>query len=440
LRSILDDYHGGDIVGVMWTAALRSLVLTMLVLAAFGGTAAADAYLVGRVTDLLGKPVANVRVHVLTPGDHQIVTTDDKGEYRVAVDSNKQVAVVVGAGNFHTFRGGTLKDGATQRLDFELEVSDGEIIRIIDDKPPAVPPKRPASAPRLVPPYSEEAIVRDAWAKAWLLLDIDATGKVTRVKLVKRPGFGLDDIAVREALKLTFEPAQDSDGKAVRSTIYWAMEWPSHDWLMAHGGTATRMPVESYAIDPFAGFGALSPLFEEKSLAHVPCAGSAPLNLDDPHPTYRDCSRPNTAKAHYLPWLDGSAPVPPDPPEVAIAPEAPLHRSRASYIPEIASTTVAAALLTGTIISLVKFQKYQDRAERFSTYPTITSDTERLRKEWLADRATRDKWSRRSLYFAVATVPAIAITFQLWTRHQRRSDFSVQPEPGGATAMVSGSF
>jgi hypothetical protein len=424
----------------MRNAVLRVLVLVLVMVAGFGGTAAADAYLVGRVTDLLGKPVANVRVHVLTPGDHQIVVTDDKGEYRVAVDGNQQVAVVVGAGNFHTFRGGTLKDGVTKRLDFELEVSDGEIIRIIDDKPPAVPPKQVSSATHVVPPYTEEAIVRDAWAKAWLLLDIDVTGKVTRVKLVKRPGFGLDDIAVREAMKLKFQPALDGDRKPVRSTIYWAMEWPSHDWLMAHQGTATRMPTESYAIDPFAGFGALSPLFEEKSLAHVPCAGEAPLNLDDPHPTYRDCSRPNTDKARYLPWLDGTAPTPPDPPEVAIAPEPPLHRTRASYIPEIAGTVVTAGLLTGTIISFVNFEKYQSRASAFAMYPTLGDDPVGTRKRFLDVREHRDLWSRRSLYFAVASVPAIAITFQLWFRHQRRADFSVQPEAGGATAMVSGSF
>lgn len=424
----------------MHTRVLRSLVMVLVLLAGLGGTAAADAYLVGRVTDLLGKPVAKVRVHVLTPGDHQIVETDDKGEYRVAVNGNEQVAVVVGAGNFHTFRGGTLKDGKTQRLDFELEMAEGEIIRIIDDKPAAVPPKRPASAPRVTPPYSEEAIVRDAWAKAWLLLDIDVTGKVTRVKLVKRPGFGLDDIAVKEALKLTFEPALDADRKPVRSTIYWAMEWPSYEWLMAHQGTATRMPTESYAIDPFAGFGALAPLFEEKSLSHVPCAGTAPLNLDDPHPTYRDCSRPNTEKAHYLPWLDGKGPIPPDPPEVAIAPEAPLHRSRASYIPEIAGTVVSVGLATGTIISFVKFQKYQDRAAHYSSFSTVTEDRDALRKQLIENRALRDTWSRRSLYLVVATLPAIAITVQLWNRHQRRSEFSVQPEAGGATAMVSGSF
>ena len=424
----------------MRTGVFRSLAIVLVILAGLGRTAEADAYLVGRVTDLLGKPVAKVRVHVLTPGDHQIVETNDKGEYRVAVNGNEQVAVVVGAGNFHTFRGGTLKDGSTQRLDFELEVAEGEIIRIIDDKPPAVPPKRPASAPRVTPPYSEEAIVRDAWAKAWLLLDIDVTGKVTRVKLVKRPGFGLDDIAVKEALKLTFEPALDADRKPVRSTIYWAMEWPSHDWLMAHQGTATRMPAESYAIDPFAGFGALSPLFEEKSLSHVPCVGAAPLNLDDPHPTYRDCSRPNTEKARYLPWLDGSGPIPPDPPEVAIAPEPPLHRSRASYIPEITGTVLTVGLVTGTIISFVKFQKYQDRAAHFALYSTVTDDRDALRRELIDIRTQRDTWSRRSLYLFVATVPTLAITFQLWNRHQRRSDFSVQPEAGGASAMVSGSF
>src|SRR5262249_49175954 len=148
-------------------------------------------------------------------------------------------------------------------------------------------------ARRKTPPYSDQAVERDAWAKAWLLLDIDEKGKVLRVKLVKRPGFDLDEIAVKEAMKMQFQPALDEHGKPMRTQIFWALEWPSHGWLVEHYGTESRMPVESYAVNPFAvdfgqptytrggdrvGAGGLD-IFTRKTFAHVRCLGDGPLNL-----------------------------------------------------------------------------------------------------------------------------------------------------------------
>src|SRR5204862_2400561 len=103
--------------------------------------------------------------------------------------------------------------------------------------------------------------------------------------------FDLDEIAVKEAMKLHFQPALDEKGKPMRTQMFWAMEWPSHGWLVEHNGTATRMPVESYALDPFmSGFGGLlnpaAPNPEASALRHVPCAGSGPLNLDLRDPVY----------------------------------------------------------------------------------------------------------------------------------------------------------
>lgn len=421
---------------------MRTVMVAMLlvVLGVVEGTAAADALLVGRVTDLLDRPVPNIRVHVLSPDDHQIVTTDQDGQYRVVVDGYQQIAVVVGAGNFHTFRGGTIKDGATQRLDFQLEIAEGEIIRIVDGKPPTVPPKLPPDASRLTPPYSDEAIVRDAWAKAWLLLDVSETGKVLRVKLVKRPGFGLDEIAVQEAMKLKFEPALDEAHKPMRTMIYWAMEWPSYGWLTTNRGTAARMPVESYAIDPFKGnFGGLTLNMGENTLAYVPCAGSGPLNLDQLHPVYRDCSKPNAAKVRYLPWLDGTAPIPPDAPEIARKPDPPLHLSRASYIPQIAASTVSLGLVVATVVSYSRFNKYTNRLLReYELWPIAHEipDAEQVR----SDQNNRDKWTSITLAMSATAVISCVFTTSLWLRHQRRADFSVQPEDGGAKVLLGGSF
>ncbi len=428
----------------MRTAALAVLVI---LLAVFEGTAAAESVLVGKVTDLLGSPVPNVRVHILSKDDHQIVTTDKNGDYKVVVDGNRTLSVVVGAGEFHTFRRGSIKDGTTLRLDFELEVSDGEIIRIVDSKPPTVPPKLPADAPRVTPPYSDEAMERDAWAKAWLVLDIDETGTVRRVKLVKRPGFDLDNIAVQEAMKLKFEPALDENNKPMRASIFWAMEWPSYAWLMIHQGSTKRMPTESYAIDPFRGgfrgqletagdySGVNTQFTGNAGLSNVPCAGSGPLNLDLKYTAYRDCSRPNITKVPHLPWLDGTQPVPPEPPEY-VTEEPPLHLTRASYIPQIASTALTVGLWTATVISCVRFDRYATRMAKYS----LLSSAPVSRDQIISDAKGRDRYARWSLITLSAAAASTGLSLSLWLRHQRHSDFSVQPESGGASVSMSGDF
>jgi len=425
---------------------MRAAIILTLVLCV--GTARADSLLVGTVTDLLGAPVANVRVHVVSTDDHQIVTTDKNGNYKVVVDGNRTLSVVVGAGEFHTFRRGTIKDGTTLRLDFELEVSDGEIIRIIDSKPPTVPPKLPSDAPHLTPPYSEEAMERDAWAKAWLLLDVDETGRVRRVKLVKRPGFDLDAIAVKEAMKLRFSPALDENNKPMRATIFWAMEWPSYAWLMTHQGSTQRMPTESYAVDPFAGnfgvprdkagddSGVIGVATGDASLASVPCAGSGPLNLDSVYRTYRDCSQPNVTKVPHLPWLDGTGPIPPEPAQFAPEPEPVLHLTRTSYVPQITSSAVSVGLWAATIFSFYKFDKYLTRMAHYGQLgPGMVSNEE------LKDTAhARDRWGKWSLVILAGAAASTGLSMSLWFRHQRHAEFSVQPENGGASASLSGAF
>ncbi len=52
-------------------------------------------------------------------------------------------------------------------------------------------------------------------------LAISAEGKVTQRKLLTRLGHGLDELALRSADQLEFDPATDSDDRAVASTEVW---------------------------------------------------------------------------------------------------------------------------------------------------------------------------------------------------------------------------
>jgi hypothetical protein len=134
---------------------------------------------------------------------------------------------------------------------------------------------------RVAPRYSDDAITSDTWSVAWMLLDIDEQGAVTRVKFLKYPGHDLEKIAIETAMKIPFEPAKDDDGKAQRSFVVFPIEWPSYWWLIIKTGLATGIPDTS----------------------HIPCRGHGPLNMGSVHPTYRDCDPPEWDKANTEPWL-----------------------------------------------------------------------------------------------------------------------------------------
>jgi hypothetical protein len=134
---------------------------------------------------------------------------------------------------------------------------------------------------RPAPEYSDEAIDKDVWSVAWMLLDIDESGTVTRVKFLKYPGYDLEQIAVKTALALEFAPATDDDGVPMRSYVVWPIEWPSYWWMVSRTGLATGIP----------------------DVSHIPCRGSGPLRLESIHPTYRDCAPPTWSRANSEPWL-----------------------------------------------------------------------------------------------------------------------------------------
>ena len=172
------------------------------------------------------------------------------------------------------------------------QVQPGEVIVIEPPpRPPAVHARALNDHPRKTLPYSDRAIDSDAWTRAWLLLEIDPSGRVTRFKFLERPGYDLEPIAARQAFALRFSPARDAKGHPIRTWLVWGMEWPSYGWLIDMTGTASHMP-------PMVGVPGHS------LAAYVPCKGSGPMDLGSIHPTYRDCSTPDLSKNFdAVPWI-----------------------------------------------------------------------------------------------------------------------------------------
>jgi hypothetical protein len=142
--------------------------------------------------------------------------------------------------------------------------------------------------PRALPPYSDEAILSNTWVTAWLLLDLDSGGSVTRIKVLNAPGHDLDSIAVDRAFNTQFSPALDDARKAVRSRLVWGIEWPSYYWMLDCCGTALRLPHQGSIGD----------------IQLPPCRGTGPLQLGSMRSTvYRDCSLPNLAHAEEVAWI-----------------------------------------------------------------------------------------------------------------------------------------
>lgn len=221
----------------------------------------------GRVTDEDGQPIANAEVHVVAGAAvERIVKTDKAGKFKVTVGGGVSSWVFV--------------HGKARITGHALVPSegDGEIVEIHEAIPPAVMPK-PLSDPLAIPKYSDEAIKRNTWTRAWLILDVDQAGNVRRLKLLKSPGLRLDPIAIRSGFALRFEPALDRARRPTSALVVWIFEWPAYDWLLEQKDkTISRMP---------------------ESASTVPCLGTGTAR-----PTYRDCSRPDLSKAMSQPWVD----------------------------------------------------------------------------------------------------------------------------------------
>lgn len=270
------------------------VVVSGVVLALCATTAVAETVR-GRVLDRkTGEPVEGAAVFI-TGGDgfETTVATDDDGRYAITVTPGKyrltflhadarvegQIAVVA---------------GADTTLDARLKMKIDETIVIEHTRTPKVLPK-PKNAFTAIkqPPYSDRAIEQDAWVRAWLLLDVDETGTVTRLKFLNKPGYDLEPLAVAEGFKLAFEPARGDRNEPVRTLLVWGIEWPSRYWLIHHAEAVTRMP------DTFTPSNV-------SAAAAVPCKGSGPWKFNkqrSAYKGYRDCTRPDLSKVNGGEWI-----------------------------------------------------------------------------------------------------------------------------------------
>ncbi len=307
----------------------RKLVVCCFLLS-LAGTAVADEAqpprLRGRVVDKkTGAPVEGARVHVVGPRLDRVMVTDQAGRYRLELAPGSY-RITFSYGTSRTSERVSIKAGAGAIVDGRVDSTSGEVI-VIHGRPPrpAVPAKAKGYSPIKAPPYSDRAIDSNVWTRAWLLLDIDETGRVRRFKYIRRPGHDLDKIAAREAFKLRFEPARNRANRPVGSWMIWLIEWPSYWWLVDTFGTASRMPIW-VTTDRYKGTSG-----PPRSLASsVPCAGSGPLwfasfralpagtpamdergRMTDESPmtsssmrVYRDCSKPDLSKDFDAePWI-----------------------------------------------------------------------------------------------------------------------------------------
>ena len=158
----------------------------------------------GRVVDADGHPVANATVHLVTKHGERTVTTDKQGRFKTELREPTMVVVYGGAqvsGSVVT----TQQIDGTEALDVREPLPPAKIAKSLSD-------------PTVIPEYTDAILDRNAWARAWLLLEVGDTGVVSRVKLLNAPGYGLDAIAVRDAFKLKFEPARDRGDRSASSS------------------------------------------------------------------------------------------------------------------------------------------------------------------------------------------------------------------------------
>jgi len=255
----------------------RALISVMVVVVAGSVARADDGFgffgfmtygageLSGSVVDENGTPQPGADVHlVLGAAPERIVKAGADGKFKVAVTENGTSWIYV---RFAKIRTPT------------LVASDGteSIVEIHEAIPPAVQAQSLAR-PFTIPPYSDEAMDRNYWTRAWLVLDIDKSGTVQRLKVLNRPGMGLEPIAIREAFAMRFQPARDRSGQPMGTLVIWVFEWPAYLWLTEHGSPRT-IPARA--------------------------VGAVPCRLDGTtRTTYRDCTSPALGSMNAEPWID----------------------------------------------------------------------------------------------------------------------------------------
>jgi hypothetical protein len=221
----------------------------------------------GQVKSDSGEPLADVAVHVTSAEGERVVRTDEQGRYRVDLGTSQ--------GQKFVFVRRIARINGQSVETSELETGE-EVFEIKEAEKPKIMPK-PTSGTNVIPGYSDEARAKDVWAKAWLMLEIDDKGNVARMKMLHSPGYGLEEIAIRAAGDLSFEPARSTAGRPVPALVLWAYEWPAYFWLIERK---------------------LSPERLTDAVESVPCA-KEPSNRS----RLRDCTKADLTKAAELPWI-----------------------------------------------------------------------------------------------------------------------------------------
>jgi protein TonB len=149
---------------------------------------------------------------VVAPGGNDVVKMDD------IAPSARGVAVATGKPNLHIGRGGngggTGGGNGTGSADVPKPMSVATI------KTRAMP-KGDYSYFDAAKEYPEEAKQLGVEGVIRVRLIVDEQGKVKAAKLLNSLGHGLDELALRRAQVIEFEPAKDSDDKPVSSVIVW---------------------------------------------------------------------------------------------------------------------------------------------------------------------------------------------------------------------------
>lgn len=403
------------------------LLVALFIWCGVSAVAVADSKLSGRVTDRNDQPVGGSTVVITGPdGSVTRVVTDPTGGYAATVPTGGAYSVVFTFGKMKIAGQVDVPADGAATLDGKLELT-GEIIEVREHRP--LQYAKPKFDPLKIPPYTDRVALGDYWAKAWLLLYVDDHGVVTRIKFLKRPGYDLDDVAVKYAFGLIFDPARNAHGVPTASYIVWPLEWPSMGWLQSRSLLMNRLPTFPEVFQGSRGvFVDMLPR----------CAGTGPLNLTSVHPVYRDCSIPDLSTADASePWLFRDSKVPP--PVVADAPviDPVQHHNRLvgearrnrTYAFAAAATTGAMAI--GIVATYLQFKKYSDRVEADQTSPVFAPG--RLE----ADRGRMHDWELGMIGFTTGAVLSGMVTSYFWSR---AAAFSLEARASGGALSYSGQF
>lgn len=77
----------------------------------------------------------------------------------------------------------------------------------------------------LVKDYPAEARRLGIEGKIRVRLIVDERGVVTAATPLNRLGYGLDELAMRRATAIAFDPAKDAEDRPVRSVVIWTFDF-----------------------------------------------------------------------------------------------------------------------------------------------------------------------------------------------------------------------